>query len=150
MINNAGILPRASRIEDVNLDDYLQTLAVNTAGPMLVTQAVLPNLRQGELKQVVNITSRLGSIENNGGGFYGYRESKAALNMLTKTLSAELGSGGFICLAMHPGWVSTDMGGASAPLTPEESVSAMRQVIDKLTPEDNGTFRSYKGEIEPW
>ncbi|MDJ0698369.1 MAG: SDR family oxidoreductase [Woeseiaceae bacterium] len=151
LINNAGIFPRFSTIESVDYDDYMRTLAVNTAGPMLVTSAVLPNLRKGERKKIVNITSRLGSIElNDGSNFYGYRESKAALNMLSKTLAGELGPEGFIVLALHPGWVATDMGGASAPLTPEQSVTAMRAVIGSLTPEESGSYRSYEGEVEPW
>ncbi len=151
LINNAGIFPRVNTIENVDYDDYMRTLAVNTAGPMLVTAAVLPNLRNGARKKIINITSRLGSIElNDGSNFYGYRESKAALNMLSKTLAGELGVEGFIVLALHPGWVATDMGGASAPLTPEQSVTAMRSVIDGLTPGDSGGYRSYEGKVEPW
>ena len=151
LINNAGIFPRVSTIENVNYDDYMQTLAVNTAGPMLVASAVLPNLRQGEGKKIVNITSQLGSIElNNGSNFYGYRESKAALNMFSKTLAGELGPEGFIVLALHPGWVATDMGGPSAPLTPEQSVTSMRAVIGGITASDNGGYRSYDGEAVPW
>ena len=151
LINNAGIFPRESEIANVDIDDYMRTLAVNTAGPVLVTAAVLPNLRRGDAKKIVNITSRLGSIEyNTQGGFYGYRESKAALNMFTKTLASELGPAGFICLTLHPGWVATDMGGPSAPLTPKQSVTGMRAVIDGLTPADNGAYRSYEGEPVPW
>ncbi len=151
LINNAGIFPRVGTIENVNYDDYMRTLAVNTAGPMLVASAVLPNLRQGEGKKIVNITSQLGSIElNNGSNFYGYRESKAALNMFSKTLAGELGPEGFIVLALHPGWVATDMGGPSAPLTPEQSVTSMRAVIGGITADDNGGYRSYDGEAVPW
>ena len=150
LINNAGIFPRVSEIEEVDADDYAQTLMVNTLGPVLVTQALMPNLRQGELKRVVNITSRLGSIELNSGNYYGYRESKSALNMFTATLAAELGPEGFICLAIHPGWVRTDMGGSTANLSPEQSVSAMRAVIDNLTSQDNGTYRGYNGDPVPW
>ena len=118
---------------------------------MLVTAAVLPNLQRGDSKRIVNITSQLGSIElNTQGGAYGYRESKAALNMFTRSLAGELGSDGFICLALHPGWVATDMGGANAPLTPAQSVTGMRRVIDSLTPEDNGTYRAHDGEAVPW
>ena len=150
LINNAGIFPRVSDIESVNADDYQRTLMVNTLGPVLVTQALMPNLRKGELKRIVNITSGLGSIAMSSGGFYGYRESKAALNMFTKTLAAELGPDGFICLVIHPGWVRTDMGGAGANLSPEQSVSAMRGVIDNATAEDNGTYRGYNGESVAW
>lgn len=150
LINNAGIFPRVNEIERVDADDYAQTLMVNTLGPVLVTQALMPNLRKGELKRIVNISSQLGSIEMNSGGFYGYRESKSALNMFTKTLGAELGPDGFICLAIHPGWVRTDMGGANANLSPQESVSAMRAVIDNVTADDNGTYRGYNGDAVAW
>ena len=150
LINNAGIFPRVSEIENVDANDYLQTLVVNTLGPVLVTQAVMPNLRGGELKQVVNITSGLASIERNSGGYYGYRESKAALNMFTSSLAAELGPDGFTCLALHPGWVRTDMGGANANLSPEESVSSMRAVLGKLTAEDNGRYLGYDGTEVAW
>ena len=150
LINNAGIFPRVSQIEQVDADDYQQTLIVNTLGPVLVTQALMPNLGRGELKRIVNITSQLASIERSSGGFYGYRESKAALNMFTKTLASELGPDGFICLAIHPGWVRTDMGGPSANLSPEESVSAMRAVIDNVTADDNGAYRGYNGDPVAW
>ena len=150
LINNAGIFPRVGEIEKVDSGDYTRTLMVNTLGPVLVTQALMPNLRESEMKRIVNITSRLGSIELNSGNYYGYRESKAALNMFTTTLAQELGPEGFICLTIHPGWVRTDMGGPTANLSPEESVSGMRAVIDSLAPEDNGTYRSYAGEAVPW
>jgi NAD(P)-dependent dehydrogenase (short-subunit alcohol dehydrogenase family) len=150
LINNAGIFPRVSEIEAVDPDDYSLMLMVNTVGPMLVTQALLPNLRQGTQKRIVNISSRLASIEMNSGGYYGYRESKSALNMFTKTLATELGPEGFICLAIHPGWVRTDMGGPEADLSPEESVSEMRAVIGSLTADDNGKYRGYNGDPVAW
>ena len=151
LINNAGIFPRAGSVEEVDFDDYLQTLVVNTVGPVRVTRALLPHLRKGDKKTIVNITSRLGSIElTNSGVFYGYRESKAALNMFTKTLAVELQPEGFTCLTVHPGWVQTDMGGANANLTPEESISGMRATIAKLGPDDTGTYWSYAGEPVPW
>jgi NAD(P)-dependent dehydrogenase (short-subunit alcohol dehydrogenase family) len=150
LINNAGIFPRVSEIEAVDAEAYAQTLMVNTLGPVRVTQALLPNLRDGGLKRIINISSRLGSIEMNSGGYYGYRESKSALNMFTRTLAAELGPEGFICLAIHPGWVRTDMGGPTADLSPEESVSEMRAVIDALTSDDNGMYRGYNGDPVAW
>lgn len=151
LINNAGIFPRVNKIEEINLDDYSRTIAVNTLGPVRVTRALLPNLRLGNRKTIVNITSRLGSIAlNDFGSFYGYRESKAALNMFTKTLAIELHPEGFTCLTIHPGWVKTDMGGANASLTPEESIRGMRAVIQKLGPADTGTYWSYSGEKVPW
>ncbi|MGB5510687.1 MAG: SDR family oxidoreductase [Woeseiaceae bacterium] len=151
LINNAGIFPRVRTIADVNFDDVTRTFAVNTVGPMRVSRALLSNLRSGELKKVVNITSRLGSItDNSGGGYYGYRESKAALNMFTRSLANELSADGFICVVVHPGWVQTDMGGASATLTVEESAQGIRKVIANLSPDDNGTFWNFDGAPLPW
>ena len=169
LINNAGIFPRVGKIDEIDFDDYNRTLAVNTVGPVRVTRALLPNLRRGELKIIAGprallpnlrrgelkiiagLSSNLGSIaENERGSFYGYRESKAALNMFTKTLAAELGPEGFTCVVLTPGWVQTDMGGPNATLTPAESISGMKAVLDRLTPADNGTFWSYDGSQMPW
>jgi len=116
-----------------------------------VTLALLPNLRAGRGKTIVGISSGLGSIEwNRNGGFYGYRESKAALDMFMRSLAADLKGDGFICIAIIPGWVKTDMGGPEAPLTPEQSVGGMRKVIDGLKPEDSGKFWSHDGTNVPW
>jgi NAD(P)-dependent dehydrogenase (short-subunit alcohol dehydrogenase family) len=151
LINNAGIGLGANKLEEIKIDEFAQVLQVNAIGPMRVTQALLPNLRAGDGKTIVSISSGLGSIANNkGGGFYGYRESKAALNMFMRTLGAELKDEGFICFAMSPGWVQTDMGGPNAKLTPEESITGMRTVIDGLKPEHAGTFQSHDGTTLPW
>jgi len=151
LINNAGIFPRVSTLEEVDFDDVERTYAVNTIGPMRVTRALLPNLERGSAKQIVSITSGLGSIENNTRGmYYGYRESKAALNMFTRTLAVELADAGFTCIVMSPGWVQTDMGGPNANLTPEQSITGMRAVIDGLTPADTGTYWNHDGTKLPW
>nr|MBS0021768.1 SDR family oxidoreductase [Gammaproteobacteria bacterium] len=151
LINNAGIQPLMWTLAELDFDAYEQALAVNTVGPVRVTHALLPHLRAGKLRRIVNITTNLSSIaDNKDGGFYGYRESKAALNMFTRSLAAELGPDGFICIVLHPGWVKTDLGGPQAPLQVAESVRGMRGVIDRLAPADNGTFRTYSGEQMAW
>lgn len=151
LINNAGIFPMAATLPEIDFDNITRTLAVNTIGPMRVTRALLPNLRRGEAKKIVNITSNLGSIaDNTDGQFYGYRESKAALNMFTRSLAAELRGDGFTCIVMNPGWVQTDMGGPRAPLQAPESIAGIRGVIDRLTPADSGTFWTYEGKQMPW
>ena len=151
LINNAGILPMMRSLEEIDMDTYERVMDVNALGPVRVTRAVLPNLRAGQLRKIVNITSTLGSIaQNTSGSFYGYRESKAALNMFTKSLAAELGPEGFTCIVLHPGWVRTDMGGPNAPTTAQESVLGIRRVIDGLTKADNGAFFSFEGERMPW
>lgn len=151
LINNAGIFPRVSSIDETNFDDVARAFSINTIGPMRVTRALLPNLRLGERKVVANMSSQLGSITNNSsGGAYGYRESKAALNMFTRSLSAELDGEGFICVMLHPGWVQTDMGGANATLTPTQSVAGLRKVIEELDDGDDGRFLAYDGAELPF
>jgi len=151
LINNAGILIPQDTLAETEIESAARTLDVNTLGPMRVTQALLPNLSAGKRKTVVNISSGLGSVANNDSGrFYGYRESKAALNMFSRSLGAEKRDQGFIVVAMDPGWVQTDMGGPNATLTVEQSVSGMRNVIDSLTVEDTGTYRSHSGTVVPW
>jgi NAD(P)-dependent dehydrogenase (short-subunit alcohol dehydrogenase family) len=151
LINNAGILPQMRTLADIDFDKYQQVLAVNTVGPARVTQALLPNMRAGNLKKILNTTSGLGSIaDNTGGGFYGYRESKAALNMFTKTIANELGSEGFVCIVMNPGWVQTDMGGPDAAVKVEDSAAGIRSVIANVAAKDNGTFWTFEGEQQAW
>jgi NAD(P)-dependent dehydrogenase (short-subunit alcohol dehydrogenase family) len=154
LINNAGVgvgLTGGPLLEELKIDEFEQVMRVNLVGPMRVTQALLPSLRLGKCKKIVNISSGLGSIGWNGqGGFYGYRESKAGLDMFSRTLAAELKPEGFVCIALIPGWVKTEMGGPNAQLTPEESVTAMRKVIDGLKVGDSGKFWSYDGTSVPW
>lgn len=151
LINNAGILPDTGGIDDVDIDLYIQILDVNTVGPLRVTQALMPNLRAGKIKKIMNTTSGLGSITNNRGGrYFGYRESKAALNMFTVTLARELADDGFTCIVMNPGWVRTDMGGPNATTSVQDSASGIRSVIRSVTTEDNGTFWNFQGGNEAW
>ena len=151
VINNAGVGSKGNSVEKLDAEDLRQIFAVNAIGPMLVAKALLPNLRAGKRKTVFNITSQLGSIANNkGGSSYGYRGSKAALNMMTVSLSNELKAEGFTCVVAHPGWVQTDMGGSNAPLKPEESIAALLKIIDGLKPADTGKYFNYDGTTLPW
>ncbi len=151
LVNNAGIFDRGdTSIDKVDFAKMEQTLAVNTLGPLRMIQALLPNLRQGQRKLVVNMSSQLGSIAGSTGTWYAYRTSKAALNQITRTLSVELAKEGFVCVVVHPGWVRTDMGGAAATYTPEESVSGLVGLIEKLGPADNGRFFDFQGKTIPW
>jgi NAD(P)-dependent dehydrogenase (short-subunit alcohol dehydrogenase family) len=151
LVNNAGVTGGGSTIESMDIEAARRAFEVNAIGPMRVTQALLPNLKAGSRRLVVSISSRLGSIEkNDSGGYAGYRESKAALNMFMRSLSVEMRSSDFICIAMSPGWVRTDMGGSSATLSPEESVSGMVRTLSALTPKDSGRYLSYDGTELPW
>ena len=151
LINNAGVLPDMGGIDEVDIATYTQAFQVNAIGPVRVTQALLPNLRAGSMKKIMNTTSGLGSITaNRSGNYYGYRESKAALNMFTVTLARELDRDGFTCIGMNPGWVRTDMGGPTASVSPQQSAAGIRSVIAKVTPDDTGTYWNFRGNQEAW
>ena len=151
LINNAGMLNRSdSSLATLDFKVMERTFQVNSLGPLRVTQALLPNLQAGGKKTIVNITSRLGSIELSTGGLYSYRTSKTALNQINKIISAELAPQGFTSVVIHPGWVQTDMGGAGASLTIPESISGMLKTIEQLTTESTGKFYNFDGEELPW
>jgi NAD(P)-dependent dehydrogenase (short-subunit alcohol dehydrogenase family) len=151
LVNNAGIFDRGdTSIDKVDFAQMEQTLAVNSLGPLRVIQALLPNLRQGQRKLIVNMSSQLGSIAGSTGTWYAYRTSKAALNQITRTLSIELAREGFVCVVVHPGWVRTDMGGSAATYSTEESVSGLLGLIEKMGPADNGRFFDFQGKTIPW
>lgn len=150
LVNNAGINGGVSTKEGVDYERIARILEVNTIGPMRVTHALTPHLVAAGDASVVNISSIMGSIERTGGGGLGYRESKAALNMFTRSYAMEHRDDGMVCIAVHPGWVKTDMGGERAPLTPEESIRGLRRVIEGLSPEHSGRFFQHDGEELPW
>ncbi|MCC6969394.1 MAG: SDR family oxidoreductase [Phycisphaerales bacterium] len=151
LINNAGVGSPTKSINDCTADELQRVFMVNSVAPMLVAKAVLPSLRLGSRKLIVNISSQLASITNNtGGSSFAYRASKTALNQLNKSLANELGPEGFTCVVVHPGWVRTDMGGPNAPIVPADSVKLLLKLIDALTPADNGKFFNNDGTVLPW
>lgn len=149
LIANAGTYgPRSVSSADDG-EGWLETFAVNTVAPFLLAQSVLP-LVAGANGKLVAITSRMGSIDDNSsGGFIAYRSSKSALNSAWRSLAID-NRGKAVCAVLHPGWVQTRMGGSLAPLSPEQSVSGMRKVIEDLTPADSGSFFSYDGSEIGW
>jgi NAD(P)-dependent dehydrogenase (short-subunit alcohol dehydrogenase family) len=151
LINNAGVGGRDDNdLASVDFEQMQNTFAVNAFGPLRVIQSLMPNLRLGQRKLVIGMSSQLGSIERSNGGMYAYRASKTALNQFNKILASELGPQGFVFTVLHPGWVQTEMGGANATLTPQESVRGLVGVIEKLGPDDNGRFYDYQGKTIPW
>ncbi|MGF1505807.1 MAG: SDR family oxidoreductase [Anaerolineae bacterium] len=151
LINNAGILQRGERLGEFDAAMFNRTFQVNVTGPALVTQAFVDLLRAGEQPLLVNMTSQLGSLaRKSSASTHSYSASKAALNMLTRTLTYELKPMGITTVMMHPGWVQTDMGGDNANLTASEAVAGMLNVLDRLTPADTGSFLQYDGQRLPW
>ncbi len=151
-INNAGIYgPRDANFGNVAGDDMALVLHVNAIAPLQLTQLLIPRLRTGKGKKLAFVSSKMGSIADNGrGGSYIYRCSKTALNSVVKTLAVDLAEEGFIAAALHPGWVRTDMGGPNGLIDAEESVRGMLQVIEALTPAATGEFINYNGAAIPW
>jgi NAD(P)-dependent dehydrogenase (short-subunit alcohol dehydrogenase family) len=150
VIHNAGRGDGANAAAEITAEEIEAFFRVNVRGPMLLTRALLPNLEKGGRRTVVGITSGLASIAHSNGGWYGYRASKAALNMYIRTLAAELADKRYLCVVLSPGWVQTRMGGSAAPLSPEKSVRGMLDVIDRLTPKESGGFFDYRGKEQPW
>ncbi len=152
LINNAGIYgPKNTAMENVDLETWMTVLHTNTIGPFMLTRALLPNVKRGETKTVACVSSKVGSIADNGSGAgYMYRSSKSALNQVVKSLSIDLAKDDIKVVAVHPGWVQTDMGGPNALITPEQSAQGLHQVITGLTTEKSGGFINYNGEEIPW
>ena len=151
LLNNAGVIgARDAGLGNMDYDSFENTLRTNVTGPMRVTEAFIDCLLAGEQKKLVTISSRMGSIAETAPNAMIYRTSKAAVNMVVKCLALELASKGVIAAVLHPGWVQTDMGGPSAALTVEESVSNLRRVINGLSQDDNGSFLNYDGSPIPW
>jgi NAD(P)-dependent dehydrogenase (short-subunit alcohol dehydrogenase family) len=152
LINNAGIAnDEDTGIGTLGQAALAEAFLANAAGPLLLTQALLPALARGKRKLLVHITSRMGSIaDNTSGGSYAYRMSKAALNMASKSLSVDLAPQGIVSVVLHPGWVKTDMGGSGAPLALEPAVRDVLAVIDGLSAKDSGNFLNYKGQPIPY
>ena len=142
LIHNAGVsgwgMPRA------------EVMAINADAPIRVAQALLPAVTRSTEKKIVLMTSQLGARHGRRRSLGLYGDSKAALNDAFRELAPAWGRQGVIAIVMHPGWVRTDMGGASAPLSAAESVTGMRQVIAHLTVAAHGRFWTWNGREHPW
>lgn len=152
LLANAGIAGReAGELGQIDAQVWLETFRVNSLAPLKLAEAFVDHVAASPRKVMAAISSRLGSIGlNHEGGRYAYRASKAALNMAWKSLATDTKARGLTCVVLHPGWVSTDMGGAQAPVTPPRSVAGMAKVIEGLKPADNGGFINYDGARFEW
>jgi len=141
---------RGQRGVDADLDRVREALEANLLGAWRLCEAFIPLMRRHGYGRIVNISSGMAALDDMGVGSPAYRVSKTALNALTRILASELRGSGILVNSVSPGWVRTDMGGSSAPLTPEQSVTAMRGVIARLGPRDSGKFFNYDGREHPW
>jgi NAD(P)-dependent dehydrogenase (short-subunit alcohol dehydrogenase family) len=152
LLNNAGIGgPRGQTIGHIDYEAWMKVLDVNTMGPMRVSEAFVDHVARSERKLIVILTSGMGSLaDNTSGGSFAYRSSKAAVNMVMRSLAIDLAPGGITCVVVNPGWVLTDMGGSHATLTTVESVTMLRRLIDTLGPAQSGKFFNYDGREYAW
>jgi len=152
LINNAGIAANEkTSLGDMNYAAWEHMMRVNVMGPLRVAEAFVPHLSRSSRRVMLFLSSRAGSITDNlSGGRYIYRSSKAALNAVVKSLAIDLQPQRMICVAVHPGWVRTDMGGAGAPIDTVASVTALRVLVERLEPHHNGHFLNYDGQELRW
>jgi NAD(P)-dependent dehydrogenase (short-subunit alcohol dehydrogenase family) len=160
LINNAGRM--AKRPETLHERDiqgfghfdralWHDVFDINLFTPMGLSERLIDQIARADRGRIVTISSTLGSMSmNDSGGLYAYRASKAGANAIMKSMAVDLAARGVIAVAMHPGWVRTDMGGAAAALDIETSVRGMKRVIDNLRLEDSGKFLSWDGTERPW
>lgn len=147
IINNAGIL-RGDSFGSLNYEEMLEQYSINTLGPLRVTEALVDNLKQGSKLAIVS--SRVGSIEDNGsGGYYGYRASKTAVNQIGTNLKFELAPRGIAVVLLHPGLVATEMTGGQG-VTPADAARGLIERIDAISLENSGSFWHAEGYELPW
>ncbi|CAN5411098.1 SDR family oxidoreductase [soil metagenome] len=152
LICNAGIGGERGNTSLGAIDPvaWRHVFEVNALAPLMMAQAFVEHVARSSERKLIAVSSILGSIASNTGGRYIYRSSKTALNMEWNCLARDLAPRGIICVALHPGWVQTDMGGSTATLTIDQSVPPMVQTIAALTPSDNGRFIQYDGKELAW
>ena len=152
LFNNAGIFgPNDQPFGNTSSDEWLDVMRTNVIALMKIAESFVDNVASSQRKIIASMGSMMGSIADNGsGGYYIYRSSKTALNMVVKSLSIDLQSRGITAVVFHPGWVKTDMGGPQAPTSPEESAAGLYRVLVNLTGKDNGRFLTFEGKELPW
>jgi NAD(P)-dependent dehydrogenase (short-subunit alcohol dehydrogenase family) len=155
LINNAGVYGptdhQFGQTDAEQVQQWQQVFNINSISPMLITEALRKNLHFGAPAKVAFISSKMGSMADNGsGGSYLYRSSKAALNAVVKSLSIDLLEQDISVITLHPGWVQTRMGGDNALIDTSTSVTGMAQMIENLTSQTSGQFVGFNGEQIPW
>ena len=151
LINNAGILgPDNQSTSDMDFMGFRDVFEVNVFGPLKVAQVFHLNLKRGKNPRLVNISSQLGRTEFEANDMVAYRASKAALNKITQAQASDMQQDGITCIAMHPGYVQTDMAGPTADIPPSESAAGILNVAENLTIEQSGTFIDWDGTRRNW
>ncbi len=157
LINNAGYFgPKlmnekgVAKLNNVTRQEMMDCFSVNVVGPILVTQALLPNLKLSKAPKIINISTHASMLSRGAGRAWGYSVSKTALNMVTRNMYGELNKQGFIVISLAPGHNKTDMGTELGDLYPVETIAKMIPLIENLKPEQSGGFWSYDGSNLAW
>jgi NAD(P)-dependent dehydrogenase (short-subunit alcohol dehydrogenase family) len=152
LLNNAGVYePLKTQLGKIDYGAWANVLAVNVLAPTRIVECFVDNVARSNRKQIACLSSQMGSIaDNKSGAHYPYRSSKAALNMVVKSLSIDLRDRDVTVVALDPGWVRTDMGGPNAELAPADSIRGMIRVLEGLSIGDSGKHLSYNGAELPW
>ncbi|UTV26881.1 SDR family oxidoreductase [Photobacterium atrarenae] len=152
LINNAGYYgPKGYGFGHTDAAEWRKVLEVNTIAPLKLAEAFYPQLSRQHPGSIACLSSKVGSMtENTSGGGYIYRSSKAALNSVVKSLSNDLLPQGIKTVALHPGWVQTEMGGPNALISTQTAATGLKQVLDHLNESQSGTFLDYQGNVIPW
>lgn len=152
LLNNAGIYGQDdARFGNTDPERWLETFRVNAIAPMKLMEALVENVAASERRIMATLSSKMGSMADNGsGGSYVYRSSKAALNAVVVSAAIDLRPRDITVVALHPGWVKTDMGGPNAEIGVQESVAGLRGILDRITLADNGSFFDVDGSLIPW
>lgn len=142
---------KSATLKNLTRNEVLDCFAVNAAGPIFVTQALVPNLNASKQAKIIVISSRSGIInQKRNAGAYGYRISKTAVNRAMRIMAADKSLGNAIVVSVAPGHNKTDMGGDRAKLTPQESMQHVKKLIEGLTKKHDGRFWFYDGKELPW
>jgi NAD(P)-dependent dehydrogenase (short-subunit alcohol dehydrogenase family) len=152
LLSNAGIYgPRGANFGDVEATAWREVLEVNSIAPLMLVQAFVEQVAVSQHKLVAVISSKMGSIADNGsGGSYIYRSSKTLVNMVVKNLSIDLAGRGISAITLHPGWVKTEMGGANAEVGVDESAAGLKLILQSAGPAQNGQFIEFNGDPISW
>lgn len=152
LINNAGVYGQNNAcFGNTNEEQWLDALRINTIAPMKIMELLANNIALGEKKIIASISSKMGSMEDNGsGGSYVYRSTKAALNAIMVSASHDLKAAGIASILLHPGWVRTDMGGSNGEINTQQSAQRLHAILASICLEDSGNFYDIDGSIIPW
>ncbi|WP_028021930.1 SDR family oxidoreductase [Enterovibrio calviensis] len=151
VINNAGIIgPKDQSYNKMDVKGWIEAFEINTVAPLMLTNALLPNLAMSDRPRVITITSQMGALNRESKGMLAYRSSKAAANKVMQVLALELKEQNVTVCPVHPGWVKTDMGGENAEISVEESAQGIVTLANNITIADTGKFLTWEGKEHPW